>query len=171
MRRRAPGTGPARRGAGPRGGGERGQIMLLTLAFSALALVLVLVVASASAVHIERKRLLALADLAAAGAAEAIDEAAYYEAATTPAPDGASSATTVPLSEATVDAAVRAYLAQPAVAGEFDGVRVAEPTGTPDGLTAQVTLTAVARPPLVPWALLPWSEGITLRVTSTARAG
>ena len=62
------------------GGREQGQIMLLTLAFGTLVLALVLVVASASAVHIERKRLLALADGAAADAADAIDLAAYYAA-------------------------------------------------------------------------------------------
>ncbi|MFH5822314.1 hypothetical protein [Georgenia sp. AZ-5] len=52
--------------------------MLLSLAFGVLVLALVLVVASASAVHIERKRLLALADAAAADAADAMDAAAYY---------------------------------------------------------------------------------------------
>ncbi|WP_098485523.1 hypothetical protein [Georgenia soli] len=143
--------------------------MLLTLAFGVLVLALVLVVASASAVHIERKRLLALADGAAADAADAIDLAAYYA---TPAgsPDAA---TRVPLSDASVEAAVQEYLraSPPALVAEFERLRVAEPTGTPDGTTAQVTLTATARPPLVPWALLPWSDGVALRVTSTARAG
>jgi hypothetical protein len=128
----------------------------------------VLVVASASAVHIERKRLLALADGAAADAADAIDVAAYYAAAGSP-----EEATRVPLSDASVEAAVQEYLrAVPsALVGEFDALRVGEPTGTPDGTRAQVTLTATARPPLVPWVLLPWSDGIALRVTSTAQAG
>lgn len=140
--------------------------MLLTLVFGALVLTLVLVVASASAVHIERKRLLALADGAAADAADAVDVAAYYGA-----PAGSTDgATRVPLSDASVDAAVREYLGLAPV-GEFDGLRVAEPTGTPDGVTAQVTLTATARPPLIPWVLVPWSDGVALRVTSTARAG
>lgn len=151
------------------GGAEQGQIMLLSLVFGVLVLALVLVVTSASAVHIERKRLLALADGAAADAADAIDVAAYYAAPAGP-PDAA---TRIPLSDASVEAAVREYLqgAPPALVGEFDRLRVAEPTGTPDGTTAQVTLTATARPPLVPWVLLPWSDGVALRVTSTARAG
>jgi hypothetical protein len=149
--------------------GEEGQIMLLTLAFGVLVLTLVLVVASASAVHIERKRLLALADGAAADAADAIDVAAYYGAPAR----SAEGPTRVPLSDASVDAAVHEYLgaAPAAVVGEFDDLHVAEPTGTPDGSTAEVTLTATARPPLVPWVLVPWSDGIALRVTSTARAG
>nr|KEP23389.1 hypothetical protein DA06_08980 [Georgenia sp. SUBG003] len=152
----------------PAGGPEQGQIMLLTLAFGVLVLVLVLVVASASAVHIERKRLLALADGAAADAADAVDPAAYYAGAGSP-----GQSTRVPVSDASVAAAVQQYLraAPPALVAEFDRLRVAEPTGTPDGTTAQVTFTATARPPLVPWVLLPWSDGIALRVTSTAQAG
>ena len=144
--------------------------MLLTLAFGTLVLALVLVVASASAVHIERKRLLALADGAAADAADAIDLAAYYAV---PAGGAPGAVTRVPLSDASVQAAVQEYLraSPPALVGEFERLRVAEPTGTPDGTTAQVTLNAIARPPLVPWALLPWSDGVALRVTSTARAG
>ncbi|MFH5822327.1 hypothetical protein [Georgenia sp. AZ-5] len=139
--------------------------MLLSLGFGVLVLALVLVVASASAVHIERKRLLALADAAAADAADAMDVAAYYAAEGSP-------ATRVPLSDASVDAAVRDHLAAaPMVTAQFDDLRVAEPTGTPDGTTAQVTLTAVARPSLVPWALVPWADGVGLRVTASARAG
>ncbi|GAA4416971.1 hypothetical protein GCM10023169_12540 [Georgenia halophila] len=56
------------------------------------------------------------------------------------------------------------------VVGQFEELAVAEPTGTPDGTTAEVTLVARSRPPLVPWALVPWSDGITLRVTAGARA-
>lgn len=161
---RTDGTRLARHGAR-----EQGQIMLLTLAFGTLVLALVLVVASASAVHIERKRLLALADGAAADAADAIDVAAYYGAQS----GEPAAATRIPLSDASVDAAVQEYLsaAPSALVGEFEGLRVSEPTGTPDGTTAQVTLTATARPPLVPWAILPFTDGVALRVTSTARAG
>ncbi|MFD1504444.1 hypothetical protein ACFSBG_01975 [Georgenia yuyongxinii] len=148
---------------------EKGRILLLTLAFGALVLTLVLVVASASAVHIERKRLLALADTVAADAADAVDEAAYYQGLLG---GEAAGATRVPLTTATVRAAVRDHLLAPASgAANFEALRVAEPTGTPDGVTAEVTLVALARPPLVPWPIVPWSEGITLRVTSTARAG
>jgi hypothetical protein len=38
-------------------------------------------------------------------------------------------------------------------------------------VTARVTLTAVARPPFLPWALIGWSDGIALHATSDARAG
>lgn len=147
--------------------------MLLTLGFAVLLLALVLVVVSASAVHIERKRLLALADSVAADAADAVDLDAYYLAGAPAGKTHAGGPTTVPLSDATVRAAVDAYLASapPAVVGEFSGLRVLAPTGSPDGVTAEVTLGAIVRPPLVPWVLAPWSEGIVLRATSTARAG
>lgn len=144
---------------------DQGQIMLLTLAFAALALTLVLVVASASAVHIERKRLIAFTDSVAAAAADALDEERYYAG-----DDGG--VPRVLLTDASVRAAVDDHLATapPAVPGEFEGLRVVEPTGSPDGRTAQVTFTARVRPPLVPAVLTEWADGIALRVTSTARA-
>ena len=163
------------------GGKDDGQIMLLSMAFGAITLVLVLVVAAVSSIYLERKELLALADAMAADAADAVDEHAYYN--DPPAADGspaaapAMSATpgegVVPLSDASVEQAVREYLAAaPAqVAGEFEDFRVATPTGTPDGTTAVVTLRARARPPMVPWVLLPWAEGFSIEVTARAQAG
>ncbi|MEE6274647.1 pilus assembly protein TadG-related protein [Georgenia wangjunii] len=143
--------------------GEDGQITLLALGFAVLALALVLVVVSASAVHIERKRLLALADAAVADAADAVDVGAYYGG-------GAAAAPGVPLTDASVRAAVDDHLARSPMAGRFAGLAVVDPTGSPDGRRAEVTLVALARPPLVPWVLAPWSDGIALRVSSTARA-
>lgn len=164
-------TGPAGTGPAARSGDE-GQIMLLTLVFAVVTITLVLVVAAASAVHIERKRLVALADSAAVAASDAISEQLYYEAAAEGLGPG-TGATYVPLTDATVRGAVVDYLARaPAeVSGEFEQLRVVDPTGSPDGMSAQVTLTAVATLPMVPWVLVPWSDGIILRVTSTARAG
>lgn len=144
-------------------GAEDGQITLLAIGFAMLALALVLVVASASAVHIERKRLLGLADAAVADAADAVDVGSYYGAG--PAGDRG-----VPLSDASVHAAVQDHLARSPVAARFAGLSVVEPTGSPDGRSAEVTLVALARPPLVPWVLVPWSDGVALRVTSTAVA-
>lgn len=168
--------------------GERGQIMLLTMVFAAVTITLVLVVAAASAVHIERKRLVALADSTAVAASDAIDQARYYQGDGSTEGDasaggegsaagggaaGGARAAHVPLSDATVRGAAADYLAQAprAVTGEFARLSVTDPTGSPDGASAQVTLTAVARPPMIPWVLVPWSDGITLRATSTARAG
>lgn len=167
--------------------GESGQILLLTIAYGLLALALVLVLASASAVHIERKQLLALADAAALDAADAIDLDLFYgdgfsagdidgeglSALTVGQGEGPSEGQwpAVPLTDATVRDAVAAHLAAAPAAAGLTGLGVGEPTGTPDGVTAQVTLTAVARPPFLPWAIVAWSDGIALRATTTARAG
>ena len=57
---------------------DDGQVMLLSIGYGLLALLLVTVVVSATSVHLERKRLLDTADLAALAAADAIDVPAYY---------------------------------------------------------------------------------------------
>jgi hypothetical protein len=147
-----------------RGRAEDGQITLLSIGFVLVALALVLVVASASSVHIERKRLLALADAAAADAADAVAAGEYYGGAGGPGAPG------VPLSDDSVLAAVNEHLVASPLADRFAGLAVGAPTGTPDGRRAEVTLTATAQPPLVPWVLVPWSDGIGLRVTVSARA-
>lgn len=155
--------------------------MLLTIAYAMIALSLVLVIASASAVHIERKQLLALADAAALDAADAIDLDLFYgdgggfygdgsgsEAGWQP---GEASAVAIPLSDSAVRDAVAHHLADAPAAAGVSGLTILDPTGTTDGTTAQVSLGAVVRPPFIPWALVGWSDGIALRVTSSARAG
>lgn len=141
---------------------DAGQIMLLTLVYAGITLALVLVLASASAVHIERKQLLTLADAAALDAADAFDPAAFYG-------DG-SPVDSVPLSNATVRQAVEHHLSVAPNARNLSRLAVGEPTGSPDGRTAQVTLHAVAQPPFIPWALVAWWEGVPLRVTASAQA-
>ncbi|TDE97440.1 hypothetical protein EXU48_04400 [Occultella glacieicola] len=152
--------------ARPRGGSEDGQILLLSLIYGLVTLALVMVVASVASVYLERKRLLSLADALAADAADAVDEAQFY---TTDRP----STVDLPLTDASVRAAVEEYLrAAPAsMTEEFEQFAIVEPTGSPDGDVAEVSLGAVSRPPLVPWVLLPWTDGITVEVTARAEAG
>ena len=163
----------ARRGVG----GESGQIMLLTLAYALIALSLVLVIVSASAVHLERKQLLALADGAALDAADAIDLDLFYGVDEADAPLAepedvvAGVGGVVPLSDDAVRQAAAQHIRSAPSAAGLSGLVIGEPTGSPDGVTAQVTLGAVARPPLIPWVLVAWSDGIALSVTSSARAG
>lgn len=143
-------------------GGDDGQVLVLSLAYALLALLLVTAVASATSIHLERKRLLALADLAALDAADALDEAAYYGRDD----DG----DLVVLSDATVEASVEATLAASPAAARLEDLRVAE-ASTPDGRTALVRLTAVARPPLVSVVTQAWSDGVALTATARAAAG
>lgn len=145
-------------------GREEGQVLLLTLCYAVIALLLVTVVASASSVHLERKRLLAVADQAALAAADSMGEDVYYGRDPT-----AADRSLVVLTDASVRAAVQEHLERSPGAARLAGLTVLR-TST-DGRTAEVTLGAVARPPLVSWVTAAWSDGIALRATSRARAG
>lgn len=144
---------------------DDGQIMLLSLCFAVVCLLLVTVIVSASAVHLERKRLVAVADSLALAAADQVDTDEYFGGGAPEPVEGAG----VHLSDTGVADAVSRHLgAWPADALPH-GV-VVERAGTPDGRTAEVRLRAVARPPLVTWVLAPWSDGITVHARASARA-
>lgn len=148
---------------------EAGQVLILSLCYAVIALLLVTVVVSAAGIHLERKRLLAVADQAALAAADSMAEGLYYGGDQRgPARDGWSEAALVVLTEASVRSAVEQHLERSPGAGRLTGLTVLA-TGT-DGRTAEVTLGAVARPPLISWVTAGWSDGITLQVTSRARA-
>lgn len=150
---------------GRRGGGDdAGQVLLVILVYCLITVSLVGVVASASAVHLERKRLLALADAAALDAADALDADAFYRR-------GASPGTGVPLTDGSVRASVREYVDLAGATTQFEHFAVAGSTGTGDGRTAQVTLVARARPPLLPPVVSVFSDGVPLTVTARARTG
>lgn len=143
---------------------DDGQIMLLSIAYGLVALALVLTVVSVSAIYLERKQLLALADAVAADAADAVDEGQYFGSDRGDEP-------TLPLTDASVQQAAQDYLAAaPAGVVDFERLAIAEPTGTPDGTAAQVSLSALVRPPLVTWVISPWQDGFTVTVTSSAAA-
>jgi hypothetical protein len=144
-------------------GGDDGQIMILTIGFVVVAILLITVVASAAGVHLERKRLLALADLLALEGADAVSDDRYY----TP---GADRSPGLPLTDAAVRSAIEEYLDDnPDAAGQWDELAVLSAT-TPDGASARVQLGAVTHPFLVSWVLAPWQDGIALEAESTARA-
>lgn len=152
------------RGRPARPGDDDGQVLLLLLVYALIGVVLITVVASASAVHLQRKRLLALADAAALDAADALDDRAFY------APGGVAPGDGVPITDASVRASVQTYLVARGPTG-LGQVAVADPTGTPDGATAEVTLAGVAQVPLVSVVLEGWGGGIPLRATARARTG
>ena len=138
--------------------------MLLTLGFVVVALLLLTVVVSAAGVHLERKRLLALADLLALEGADAVGDDRYFV------PGGSGPRTGgVPLTDDSVRASVESYLSDnPDAAAAWDEFAVLDAT-TPDGRTAEVHLGAVVRPVLLSWVLAPWSDGIALEAESVAR--
>ena len=154
MRRGRAGGG----GAGP----DEGRILLLSLACALVAACLVLTVAAASAVHLQRKRLLAIADAAAADAADAVDRAAYY------APGARSAGPGLPLSDASVRAAVVAYLDRSGARSELAGLAVGRGTGTSDGRTAEVVLVARLAPPWSRVGPVRLGSGLDVQVSSRA---
>lgn len=139
--------------------------MLLVLGYTVVVLLLVTVVAGATSVHLTRHRLMGLADAAALDAADALDVPAFY---VTGVPEGTSATDPVPLGDASVRASVAAYLAVAAPLQSFPAPAVE--AGSPDGVTAQVTLTTTARIPLVSAVLRPWANGVRVSVTARARA-
>jgi hypothetical protein len=121
-------------------------------------------VVSATAVHLQRNRLIALADAAALDAADSLEASEFYR-------DGAvDDRSVVPLSDAGVQASAQRYLSDSAATEGIEGVALGAPTGSPDGRTAEVTLQARARLPLVSVVIAAWSDGVPLRVTARARA-
>ena len=146
------------------GDGDSGQVLLLALVYGLVAILLVLVVVAASAVHLDRKRLLALADGAALDAADAVDEAAYFEA--TERPEGIDA---VPVTDDTVRDSVVAYLERQQAPSRFSDLAVdTAATGTPDGQTAVVVLTARSLPLLPDAVAGSFTDGVPLRVTASA---
>lgn len=151
--------------------------MLLVLGYTVVVLLLVTVVAGATSVHLTRHRLMALADAAALDAADALDVPAFYATGVpatavpaTGADPQAAPFDPVPLSDASVRTSVTEYLAVAAPLQGFPAPALGAGTGSPDGVTAQVTLTTTARIPLVSAVLRPWAGGLRVTVTARARA-
>ena len=76
----------------------------------------------------------------------------------------------VPLTDDGVRGSVVTYLRSAAALARVEGIGVGTPTGSPDGVTAEVTLTGLARLPLFSVATVRWTEGVPIRVTARARA-
>jgi hypothetical protein len=139
-------------------GGERGSTLVLTIGFATFALVVTLVVAAATSLYIERKRLLALADSAALVGAEAFDlgDVRVSDEGT---------GVTVQLESGSVAAAVASHVDRVGRT-RLDDLRV-DAASTPDGQSAEVTLSSSWRPPVLTLFL---PEGVRLEATSSARS-
>jgi uncharacterized membrane protein len=133
-------------------------MMVMILGYMVLALLVTTVVIGISSVYLEHKRLLSLADgasLAAAGS---------YTLGEVATQGGSPSAV---LNPARVRNVAADFLTRTPASQRFSGLAVTGATGTPDGSTAVVVLTAVVHPPVVNF-LVP--GGITIEATSTARS-
>lgn len=132
---------------------DDGSILPLAVGFSAIAIALIVVGVIITDIYLVQKRLQAVADSAATSAADSFSPAQGSDPAIT-------------LSDADVEAGAAEYLERSGARNAFEELDITSPTGSPDGLSARVTLTARATPvllsPFVP-------RGITLEVTSTVR--
>ncbi|HET8878454.1 MAG TPA: pilus assembly protein TadG-related protein [Arthrobacter sp.] len=138
--------------------GEDGQLMVLIVGYVLVALLVTAVVAAASSVYLEHKKLLSLADGASIAAADSFTLGQISSAS------GSPSAT---LSGARVRGTTADYLNRDGAFNRFSGLAVAPATGSPDGTTAVVVLSASVHPPIVNF-LVP--DGIRIEATSTARS-
>jgi hypothetical protein len=135
---------------------ESGSSLILTIFYGAFALLLILLVGAATSLSLDRKRLFGIADGAALAGAEAFELSAVSTAG---------EGFTAPLEDAAVRQAVLEHLAvvPPGTLEEF----VVESAGTPDGVSAEVTLSAWWRPPMLTMFV---PDGIRIEVTATARS-
>ncbi|MCC9146480.1 MULTISPECIES: hypothetical protein [unclassified Arthrobacter] len=136
---------------------DAGQIGVLIIGYTLLALLTVTVVMASSAVYIGQKKLLSAADGAAVAAADNFSL-------------GDSASGTGPAAVLKADAvrsATQRYLAETGADARFTDLTVASDTGTADGRTARVVLTARVHPPIVNF-LVP--DGIPVTAVSEARA-
>lgn len=151
----------------PGGGGrdgvrrDEGQISVLLVGLVAVALTVVFGVVGVTAVQLGRIHLLDAADAAALDASDALARDRVYAEGLGPG---------VPLSDETVVQAAAAHLAARDRPARLSSWAIAPGTGSPDGRSAVVSLTGVARVPVVSPVLEPLGGGVTITVTSTARS-
>ncbi|MCH6229188.1 pilus assembly protein TadG-related protein [Microbacterium sp. CFH 31415] len=131
-----------------RGSDDEGSVLLLTLGYGVLALVAILVCADATSLYLAQKRLDSLADAAALAAADGFVLSVD---------DGE------PVAELTT-ARVRDQ-AQTMVDELGSGATLLS-AGTPDGLSARVTVAATWRPPVLTLFV---PDGVALEATATSR--
>lgn len=131
-----------------RDGDEEGSILILTLGYAVLAIAVILVCVDATSLYLAQKRLDALADAAALAGADGfvlvVDSGE-------------------PRAELTDDG-VREQ-ADALVADVGAGAAVID-AGTPDGVSARVTVADTWRPPIIALFV---PEGIALEATATSR--
>ncbi|MEX5306729.1 pilus assembly protein TadG-related protein [Kocuria sp. CPCC 205258] len=137
---------------------DDGQVTILVIGFAVVLLLLTIVVMAVTAVYVGERKLQVLADNAALAAADTF-------VALDPGEGGAPPATV--LDDDAVAGAAAAYLDTVRAWTDTPGLALAAPTGSPDGRTAEVTLSAVVHPPVVN-LLVP--DGIPISATSDARA-
>ena len=127
---------------------DEGSVLILTLGYALLAIAVILVCVDAMSLYLAQKRLDALADAAALAGADGFSFVV----------EGGE-----PKAELT-DLGVREQA--DALVGDVGAGTTVIAAGTPDGVSARVTVAATWRPPI---AALFVSEGVALQATATSR--
>ena len=133
-------------------------MIVLIIGYVTLALLVVSVVIGISGVYLEHKRLLSLADGASLAAADS------YTLGEVAGDRGTPSAV---LGSGRVRSVAADFIARSPSSARFDQLSISAATGSPDGSTAVVVLSAAVHPPVVNF-LVP--DGIRIEATSTARS-
>ncbi|WP_243635595.1 pilus assembly protein TadG-related protein [Kocuria tytonicola] len=136
---------------------DAGQTTIVLIGFALVTLLLVVTVMAVTSVYVGRQQLQSLADRAAGAAADTF---------TTVDRSGTGPPTPVLTNDAVAGSAT-SYLGTVGAFQDVSGLAVGAPTGSADGTTAQVTLTAVVHPPVVN-VIVP--AGIPISATGDARA-
>ncbi|WGW10835.1 Tad domain-containing protein [Saxibacter everestensis] len=134
-------------------GADDGQILPLAIGFCAIGLSIIFVVIAISSVYLERKRLQSVADSAVLAAADS------FVPELGPEPS-------IRLTDDSVRHGARRYLERTDAETRFEALRLVRPTGSTDGVSAEVSLRARARPAILS-VFVP--DGIQISVTSRAR--
>jgi uncharacterized membrane protein len=129
-------------------GDEEGSILILTLGYAVLAIAVILVCVDATSLYLAQKRLDALADAAALAGADGF----------TLVVEGGE-----PRAELTDDG-VRDQAES--LVGAVGADATVVDAGTPDGVSARVTVAATWRPPIVALFV---PDGVALEATATSR--
>jgi hypothetical protein len=133
-------------------------MIVMIVGYVLLALLVATVVVGISSVYIEHKRLLSLADGASLAAADS------YTLGEVEAAGGSPSAI---LGSERVRNVASDFVSRNPAARRFDELSVTSGTGSPDGSTAVVVLSAAVHPPVVNF-LVP--DGIRIEASSAARS-
>ncbi|KIC67357.1 MULTISPECIES: pilus assembly protein TadG-related protein [Kocuria] len=136
---------------------DGGQTTIVLIGFALVTLLLVVTVLAITSVYVGQRQLQSLADRAAGAAADTF---------TTVDRSGDGPPTAI-LTDDAVATSAASYLGTVGAFQDVSGLSVGTPTGSPDGTTAQVTLTAVVHPPVVN-VIVP--AGVPISATGDARA-
>lgn len=138
------------------GQADEAQTSIVLLGFTLVTLLLVITVMAITSVYVGQQKLQSLADRAASAAADTFNDL-DREGSGAPSPI---------LTHEGVAGAASSYLGTVGAFDEVQQLSLGAPTGTMDGVSAQVTLTAVVHPPVVNHII---PAGVPISATGDAR--